>query len=203
MGRSISIRSLWRHESGATMIEMAIVLPVLVLCFGGLIEMARFLQFRDKLESAGSQVTDAVNQGYDLQEEGLENLTQKALPELLMPFEQSDISTIVTMVVRPVDGVRDCKAVSLWQWRDGPAARSAVAAGAHQKAVLSDLTLTEGDYVLTVELYGTFRTMIGLGTEQWFGKAGRNYTFTYGRPRYGLFEKDPASNRVVTPKCLE
>jgi hypothetical protein len=189
-----------KSRAGAAMIEFALVLPVLVLLFLGMVETAHFLLFREKMESAASQLLDIMNQNQNLDVNSLNNL-YAVVPEMMKPYPADQARTVVTQIVRPISPVpnRECSPTALWQYPQGG---SKIAPNVGGGVVLGEINMAAGDNVSTIEITMNYKPYIdNKFTRTFLGGAQNMYTATYAHARYGSFNLDPVTRAFLTAPC--
>ena len=200
MRQSPRKRSLWRNQEGLAFIEFAFLLPILVLLFYGIVEVARFIQMHQKVDNAGHMLVDMLNQNLNLTVESINDLIA-TVPAMVKPFDADGVGVIVTCVKVPEN---ETVPTTLWQVAQGPTrGGSRVSDGQCQEPYLPQLELVERDQVLTVEIYLDYRPLVDNALVR--GVLGLKpegvYKINIARPRYGSFEFDPYNpgQAVVCP----
>lgn len=196
-----------RNEQGLAMIEFALILPLLVTVFYGVVELTRFILMQQKLDNATHTIVDVINQNLGLTNADLEGISE-SLPAMVAPYDSGGWGIIITSV-QTSDGTpikysknpdRYCGAgatgtpITLWQRVYGaPGGASRVSSGQCNAATVPDLSLMPREQVIAVEVYlkykpvingDVIRDMLGLD-EQGI------YKVSFARPRYGTFEFEP------------
>jgi Flp pilus assembly protein TadG len=191
-----NFRRFWRDTEAAALIEFAVCLPVLFLMFVGMVEFANYAQFKEKLDSGAVQIIDVINQGTNVSAAELQNI-YRALPDMMEPYDAVDARIIVTMIASPA---ANCRPVSVWQYYQGG---SLVAPAVGQQAEVGQIDLQGGDHVMSIEVFSLYRPLIdGSLTREIFNRTNNTvYTVAYARTRYGAFNVDPNTGRVVQATC--
>lgn len=183
-------------EKAAVLMEFAIALPVLLLLFFATYEISRYLLFRERLESTAIQMLDLITQNTNVGAASLDNV-YATLPDLMLPYRLTNPRIIVTQIVRPAG---DCQPLVLWQFRPGGSVVAPVVGG---RADLDQIVLEPGDNVMTIEVTGEYQPISDNAyVGQLLGRFSQ-YVQSYGHTRYGSFNIDPNSGRVVTPACVQ
>ncbi len=201
MPRSLrSVRVLLRRRDGSALVEFAIAAPVLLFIFLGIVEVSRFLLFRDKLQSASTQILDIINQGTNVNQASLDNL-YAALPDMMKPYTSGASQVIVTQIIKPVPPTPDqsCAPIVAWQYTSGG---SKVASGAGDVAKTGDIAMMNGDNVMAIEIFVNYSPFFDNEFSRSFlGGFQQMYTITYAHVRYGAFNIDPVSGTVKNVAC--
>jgi len=192
-------------NAGNALIEFAIVLPVLLFMFLGMVEVAHYLLFREKMESAAAQLLDVLNQGENVDANSLNNLIA-IVPEMMRPYPAISAQAVIThMAVPPttavVNGtVVNCRStpVALWQYPEG--VPSEIANGKGNAATTGDITLQPAEHVMAMELTVQFKPILDNSiSRSLIGTTRILHTGTYAHSRYGSFNLDPSTREFVDP----
>lgn len=158
-------------ERGLAMIEFALVLPVLVVLFLGLVEFGEAYSANRKISFAASSVSDLVSQVRSVTDADLTDIALVA-DELIKPYRTENFGVVITSV--EADG--DNTTTVGWSFARGTGA-TAKTEGA---PVTLPAGLTEpGASIILVETFYEFTPSVGLfllGTRTLTGHA-------YYRPR--------------------
>ncbi len=194
------LRSLWQRRDGAALIEFAIAAPVLLFIFLGMVEVSRFLLFRDKLQSAAAQILDLINQSSNVNQGSLDNLFA-VLPDMMKPYTSGSAQIIVTQIIKPVPPAADqsCAPVAVWQYTAG----NSKIAGVGGVAKTGDIVMANGDNVMAIEIYVNYSPFFdNQFSRSFLGGFQQMYTVTYEHARYGSFNLDPVTGNVVNTPCI-
>lgn len=172
---------LRRDTRGLSVLEFALLLPVLVVLAVGTIEFGRLILLTQKLQNGTFILADLAARDRTLSEGQLQNIFL-ALATLIEPFEFANSGTaIVTSVVSPETG----PAVVAWQ-RQGAGALSAESAigAAGAVAELPDtLVLGANETLIVTELVYSYTPIFGmLASDQTLRRTA------YLKPRLGTLE---------------
>lgn len=142
MGQSF-LRRLRRDQRGASALEFAILAPVLIGCWFGLVEVGEAISAGRKAAHAASSLADLVSQKNAIKNADMNDCFEAA-NELMNPFSASPLKLKVTSVTR------DDKGKNIVDWSD------AVGMGADtQGAVITDipsgLLVAQGDSVVVAK----------------------------------------------------
>lgn len=197
--------SFLKHQHGAAALEFAIVLPVLLLLFAAVVEIARYIQAREKLESATASILDMINQNENIEAVGITALIN-TIPDLMEPFPAGAgrYSVIVTSVVKGSE--YKCNPYALWQYP--PSGSSRVSSGEGSLINLPVLSLMPNEQAVIVEMYYHYTPLLSFDIPLWGGNSYEAsimpttlYRMMVAKPRYGSFTKHPVSGRLVSVLC--
>lgn len=186
------LRRLGRNRQGIALIEFAIVLPVFMLLFIGSVETARYLLFREKLESSATQMLNIINQSSNVNKASLDNL-YAAFPDLIKPYVSDDVQIITTQIVNPASGETNCQAVASWQYPEGGSRIAPKVGGPVDTRTIS---LLGGDNIVAIEVFATYKPLVDSSvTRSILGQNPLIYAYTYEHARYGQFSLDPVTQQ--------
>lgn len=198
-------RAFLTHQYGAAAVEFAIVLPVLLLLFAAVVEISRYIQAREKLESATANILDMINQNENVDAAGLSALIATT-SDLMEPFpvQAGNYFAIVTSIGK--GDQHKCNPYALWQFSTGGQSKVATSEGA--VIDLPGLSLMPNEQAVTVEMYYHYTPLLSFDVPLLGGgvyKASVMPTTMYRRmiakPRYGSFTKHPVTGRLVSIAC--
>lgn len=193
--------AFWRNSSGIALLEFAIALPILLTLFYGTVEGARYYLYREKLDSAATQILDIVNQNTNVNAASLDRLFG-AFPDLMSPYDidANDTRIIVTQIVRPMDPGpgQECAPVATWQYRQGGSRVAPEVGGAVN---LGEIQMTSADNAMSIEIFTRYKPLIDNSLTRGIIGADEEYTVSYGHTRYGTFNFDPNNGRRVVTAC--
>lgn len=212
MNRSKPAPLFLSQQYGAVALEFAIVFPVLLMLFAATVEITRYMQAREKLESAASNILDMINQNENVDTAGLQNLIA-ITPSLMEPFSidtKEGYSGIVTVVAK--GGAWACKPYTMWQYKAAKGnmgADSKVSSGEGKVADLSPINLSPNEQAVSFEIYYSYKPMLYLDVPLMGGEVFRAtvmpttmYRKVVAKPRYGSFTKHPSTGRVQPINCV-
>lgn len=109
---NLQFKALRQQEDGVAAVEFALILPLLVLLFFGIIEMSNLLIADSRLRAVASSVSDLLTQKYDgtVAEADLDT-ANLAASQIMMPLPVNGKLAILTSVYRPNN---ISKATLLW-----------------------------------------------------------------------------------------
>lgn len=153
---------LRRDEDGLSAIEMALILPILVLLSAGTIEYSRLLLLSQKLQSAAFNLADLTARDKELTGEGMTNIFL-AIDQVVRPFDFSDSGRAI---VTSIGADEDDDPIINWQC-DGAgmfAAGSLIGSGdGEEAAVPGGIGLREGETLIAAEIFYDFTPLFGIG----------------------------------------
>lgn len=186
---------LWKDKAGSALIEFAVALPVLLIAIVGLIEVTRYILFREKLESAAVQMIDIVNQGVVVDAASLNTIYATA-DALLVPFTNANPQVTISMVERPQSSGRSCVG-----WQYGTAQSAIGSKGGN--ATLPGFSLPENNQVMVIEMRARYIPVLDTSwTRSWFNGASNGlYVRSYAHTRLTAFRVDPATGQYINNVC--
>ncbi len=101
--RDCPSRRVHRSESGVVSIEFALVLPILIVLFIGLVEFTEAFTINRKLSNVASTVSDLVSQEAAVTSASLNDVTQLA-NEIIKPYSAAPMSLVIVNVEANNDG---------------------------------------------------------------------------------------------------
>lgn len=91
-------RSLAHEDRGVTLIEFALVLPLMLLLFVGMVEFGEAFTLTRKLSTAASTVSDLVSQQTAVTTGDLNDIAQVAV-EIIEPYAAGPLDIVIVSVV--------------------------------------------------------------------------------------------------------
>jgi len=98
-----------RDEAGVAAIEFAIMLPILLFLFIGMIELVTALSYDRRVSKTGSSIADLVARSDDVT--GDMNDIETAIAHQMTPFENSDVDVRLGMVL-----IHGGNPLVVWSW---------------------------------------------------------------------------------------
>lgn len=105
------IQSFLTNEVGVAAIEFAMVLPLLLFLFVGMIEMTTALSYDRRVSKTGSSIADLVARSADVTNT-MDDI-ERAIAHQMSPYEDADIDVRIGMVL-----VRGKNPTIVWSWRN-------------------------------------------------------------------------------------
>jgi len=153
--------SLWRDERGLSAVELALILPILVMFSAGTIEYSRLILLTQKLQSAAFNLADLTARDKELTTDGLANVFL-AIDQVVRPF---DFAGSGRAIVTSVGVDEDEDAFVYWQCEGsgGFAVGSLVGSGAGNEAAVPEGLVGEGETLIVAEAFFDFEPLFGVG----------------------------------------
>lgn len=133
---------------GLAMIEFALVLPVLLLLFGGVIEMTRYVLAHQKVDKAANSLADFLGQQNSPGDFPLATL-DAAFDKLVAPFDTAQSGFIVTGITLNNQSVPTIT----WQHSRGAVQASKIGSGNGQTANISGIILRDNEQLVAAEVF--------------------------------------------------
>ena len=169
---------LLREEAGVVFIEMAFVMPVLILIVTGGTELARYVLLNQKLDRVASTMSDLTSQAETLSTTQLTALFD-AVNQVGQPF---DITAAGKIYVSSVTGKSGGTAHVNWQQSSGTLSVSSSIGTAGNNATLpSGFTLAVDETVIIGEVFYSYTPLIFNGVVE---NTQLHHTALF-RPRFG------------------
>jgi Flp pilus assembly protein TadG len=192
--KKLPFRQLWRNQDAVIAVEFAFLLPILLILSLGTIEVARFVQYQQKMDAGTSQLVNIINQNFTLSLADL-SIIMDAATEIIRPYNGNNLTITITAIQQNADPAIDPRADVMWQvGRNTNSNPSLIAPdGKGSKIQLPTLQLAERDQVITVELFNQYTPLVDtrFTTGLIQSMADITYKSFIGRPRYGAFQFEP------------
>jgi len=178
-GRTGLFRRLRRDGRGILSVEMALVLPVLVLLLVGAADVVWLYVAQDKLQRAAATVADLTGRTAELRPADVEDLF-RAAREVTAPLDFATAGRAFVSAVSNPDGTG---ARVVWQraTNGGLSVASRVGTSGGRADLGGALTLARGESLVVGEAFLEVRPLFGLLVRG----PQRLYARTFLRPRYG------------------
>ena len=161
-----TMRRFRRCEDGLAMIEFALVFPILIALFLGMVEFGEAFSVNRKIESVAATAADLVSQLQSLTDAGFDDIVLVG-NELIKPYRSAPMALVVTSVVAD----KDNKTTVAWSCPSGGATARTV--GSAVTTLAAGLT-EPGSSLILVEASYQFTPTVGLyllGTHNLTGSA--------------------------------
>ncbi len=136
-------RAIRRGESGVVMMEFALVLPILVVMFIGLVEFTEAFTVTRKLAAVANTVSDLVAQETTVTDADLDDISLIG-DQLIKPYSATPMSLIIVSVVSDIDN----KTTVAWAYPP-----TAYVAGADFNLPQADMMGPNSSLILTEATY--------------------------------------------------
>jgi len=149
ISRFIGNRRFRKNDDGAVLIELAFVLPILVLLVLGAFDGARAILLKQKIERTSMAMADLVGQSQGLTEAEMTSLFD-AISHTMSPFDFNDGGTVVVSSMSSDDGGTTIN----WVRNFGDGEDGSTFGSAGDTPTLPDgFSIREGDSVIAAEVF--------------------------------------------------
>jgi Flp pilus assembly protein TadG len=177
------LRRLWRDRSAVSLVEFALVVPILSLLILGGTEVARYILLNLKLDRLATSVSDLTSQEVSVTAADLSNIFDASL-NVTWPFTVQTNGVVIVSSIGQVNGAtrvlwqRQCPGNGCsWTGTQTAVSRVGVQGGAATMPTGFTLSATNTNVIVT-EVFYTFTPFL------WrFMPAGTLYHFALTRPR--------------------
>lgn len=178
-------RRLFRYfledNRGVAAIELAVVLPLLMTLFLGVVEISNFVLINERTEKMASTISDVVSQGDSITIAELDNILS-ATSEIMKPFPFNERGhVIITSVYRAVN---DTPKVA-WQYEGGGTLQntpSSFGGPGFASPLPQGFILNERETVIIAEVYYAHQNLV---TTMFNGSNPNLYKYAFYKPRLG------------------
>ena len=179
-------QGFWRHEGGIAITEFALVLPVLLTLFYGVIEVTRYILIVQKAEKLAYTVADSVAESTTVTNAELSQLLT-ATNNIMKPF---DFTTSGTVLISSLYKAADTNPVVNWRYQGGGTltATSQLGAVGSAPTMPSGFTFDDRENVIAAEVYYKFSPLI---STEFFGTT-TVYRRAFYKPRFGSLTATPS-----------
>jgi Flp pilus assembly pilin Flp len=173
-----------RDNRGVAAVELALVLPMLLTLFLGVVEISNFVLVNERTEKMTTTIADVVSQGDTITIAELDNILS-ATSEIMKPFPFAARGhVIITSVHR---AVRDTPKVA-WQYEGGGTLHnvsSNFGGPGFNSPLPQGFILNEKETVIIAEVYYDHQNMI---TDMFNGSDKLLYKYAFYKPRLGALD---------------
>ncbi|MDX1922342.1 MAG: TadE/TadG family type IV pilus assembly protein [Alphaproteobacteria bacterium] len=181
MKQQTRLMQLIRDNSGVAAIELAVVLPMLMTLFLGVVEISNFVLVNERTEKMAHTIADVVSQGEAITTAELENILS-ASSEIMKPFPFSSLGhVIITSVHREVN---DTPKVA-WQYEGGGTltnTHSNFGGAGFASPLPEGFVLNERETVIIAEVFYNHENLV---TNMFNGSNPQLYKYAFYKPRLG------------------
>jgi Flp pilus assembly protein TadG len=159
-----------RHaDSGLSAIEFALIMPVMLITFFGIAEIANYILAARKVANVASSAADLITQDTVITDDEMDDV-MGALDVVLRPFDPSEATIRITSVVADGDGETTVA------WSD---ARNTGAYTEGSPITVPEDIVPDGQGIIMTEVSFTYTTLFGM-----FLTSGMTVSDTfYAKPR--------------------
>lgn len=173
-------QEIWGDRSGASLIEMAFAMPILVTLLLGGVEIARYVLLHQKLDRVSSSIADLVSQAETISVPDLQNIFDAA-QFVAKPFDLPASGTVIVSSISNPIGSPSTRV----NWQKSGAgnipATSQVGTAGGAATLPAGFTVADGQTIIIAEVFFDYVPWI-LGD---FTSANQIYHRALFRPRYG------------------
>jgi Flp pilus assembly protein TadG len=176
------LRRLWRDRAGVSIVEFALVVPILSLMILGGTEVARYILLNLKLDRLATSVSDLTSQEISVTSADMSNIFD-ASPNVSWPFNIQANGAIIVSSIGQVNG----RTQVLWQracpgngcsWSGSQTFTSHIGVQGGTATMPTGFTVSATDNVIVAEVFYNFTPFL------WrFMPSGILYHFALTRPR--------------------
>ncbi|MGE0747676.1 MAG: TadE/TadG family type IV pilus assembly protein [Rhodospirillales bacterium] len=178
------LRRLRRDDAGAIFVEMAFILPVLILMLTGGAEVARYVLLNQRLDRVASTMADLVSQSDDTLTAAQVDDLFDAVEEVAKPFT---LAATGRVILSSVTGQSGGTSLVNWQRTTGSltGAASKVGSPNNTATLPTGFALVDGDTAIIAEVYFDYTPLIfgGVMADR------RVYHSAFYRPRFGALSQ--------------
>ncbi|MFS8179966.1 TadE/TadG family type IV pilus assembly protein [Pseudovibrio denitrificans] len=139
--KSEFFKAFWRQMDGVAAIEFAIVLPLLLFLFIGMVELTTAISYDRRVSKAGAAIGDLVARSDDITGDTADLRT--AIEHQMAPFDDADIAVRVGMVL-----IRSNEPQTVWSWDSATNGEPWPQGSVPDGVTFSDSMLVNGQYYL-------------------------------------------------------
>lgn len=181
------VSRFWRAERGIAVVEFALILPVLMTLFYGVIEVSRYILIAQKVEKLAHSIADVTSQE---QTASTAVLTQAlaATSDIMSPYTMTTNGTVfISSLYRAPN---TASATVNWRYQGGGTLPAASLVGPLNSVpvVPGGFTFDERENVIVAEVFFRFSPLI---SSQFFGTT-TIYRCAFYKPRLGALLTPPA-----------
>lgn len=177
-----------RDDRGVAAVEFALILPVLITLFYGVIEITRFILISQKTEKLAHSIADVTAQSTLVTIASLDQL-MSATADIMNPFPMGvNGRVIITSIYRPA-GTATTPSVN-WRYTGGGTLAAVSQLGDLGAApnMPQSFTFEERENVIAAEVYYQFSPLM---TTRFFGNPRLVYRAAFYKPRLGALTSPP------------
>ncbi|NDE90431.1 MAG: pilus assembly protein [Alphaproteobacteria bacterium] len=173
-----------KDTRGVAAIELAIVLPLLMTLFLGVVEISNFVLVNQRTEKMAYTISDVVSQGETITTAELDNILA-ATSEIMKPFPFNTLGHVIITAVHR--NVNDTPKVA-WQYEGGGTlhdTHSHFGGPGFGSPLPQGFILNERETVIITEIYYNHENLV---TTMFNGSNPQLYKFAFYKPRLGALD---------------
>jgi Flp pilus assembly pilin Flp len=93
------LKRLIRQTSGVAYIEFALIIPILLLMFAGGVELTRYIQANQKVDTAAVQLANFISQQEEPENIDYQRVSDNVFRDLMSPFTIGDSQFVVSEII--------------------------------------------------------------------------------------------------------
>lgn len=145
------VKRFRRADGGLSAIEFALIMPVMLITFFGIAEIANYILAARKVANVASSAADLITQDTVITDDEMDDV-MGALDVVLRPFDPSEAAIRITSVVADADGETTVA------WSD---ARNTGAYTEGSPITVPDI-VPDGQGIIMAEVSFTYKTLFGM-----------------------------------------
>lgn len=175
------LRKLRHGQEGSFAVELALIMPVLLVLFVGGLELTRYMLINQKVERTAATIADLVSQSEGMSESEMANLFM-ATEHVMAPFELGAEGTVIVSSISAKDGAPP---LINWQRFYGGGSGGSVFGEQGDVADLPEgLVIRDGEALIACETYYVYKSMIAHDVVE----DETIYRWSVFRPRFSSLE---------------
>lgn len=178
------IKVFFDNTAGTAGIEFAVMIPMILTMFMGVVEISNYIMVNDRTEKVAHSIADYVAQEETITTAQLNTIMDSAA-EIMSPFEFGDRGHVIITSVHRNAGEEPKVA---WQYEGGGTLHnmeSKFGSTGNLSPLPSGFTLNERDTVIIAEVYYQPRALV---TEMFSPSNETMYKYAFYKPRLGTLD---------------
>lgn len=184
MRQNSRIINFIRDNRGVAAIELAVILPMLLTLFLGVVEISNFVLVNERTEKMAYTIADVVSQGETITTAELDNILS-ATSEIMKPFPFASLGHVIITAVHR--NVNDTPKVA-WQYEGGGTLKntqSHFGGPGFGSPLPQGFTLNERETVIIAKVYYNHQNLV---TDMFNGNNPQLYKYAFYKPRLGALD---------------
>lgn len=177
-------KTFLKNNAGIAAVELAVVLPMIMTLFLGVVEVSNFILVNQRTEKMAHTVADVVSQGETITIAELDNILS-ATSEIMKPFPFGQYGHVIITSVHRNPGSAPKVA---WQFEGGGTLKnvhSNFGGTGFASPLPTGFTLNERETVIIAEVYYDHQNFI---TDMFNGNDPNLYKYAFYKPRLGTLD---------------